>query len=246
MAKRKALSKKLRFEVFKRDSFKCQYCGRSAPEVILHVDHIKPIKAGGDNDIFNLVTACSDCNSGKGARRLSDKTEIEKQKEELDALNERREQIEMMMQWRESLKAIHETEIDALSDAFSDETGYYFTEQGRISLAKLVKKFSFLEVLTAIESASCFDPKKGDSIKYLSVICSSNRASKEKPWITELYYIRGILRNRIRDYDRNSWKIMSFLEDYYNLGIPVDTMKSYASRVDRWSDFVELMKGDVI
>jgi len=210
------------------------------------VDHIKPIKAGGDNDIFNLVTACSDCNSGKGARRLSDKTEIEKQKEELDALNERREQIEMMMQWRESLKAIHETEIDALSDAFSDETGYYFTEQGRISLAKLVKKFSFLEVLTAIESASCFDPKKGDSIKYLSVICSSNRASKEKPWITELYYIRGILRNRIRDYDRNSWKIMSFLEDYYNLGIPVDTMKSYASRVDRWSDFVELMKGDVI
>ena len=30
--KRKTISKKTRFEVFKRDSFKCQYCGASAPE----------------------------------------------------------------------------------------------------------------------------------------------------------------------------------------------------------------------
>lgn len=30
MAKRKSLSKKIRFEVFKRDSFTCQYCGRKA------------------------------------------------------------------------------------------------------------------------------------------------------------------------------------------------------------------------
>jgi 5-methylcytosine-specific restriction endonuclease McrA len=29
---RKALSKKLRFEVFKRDNFTCQYCGRAAPD----------------------------------------------------------------------------------------------------------------------------------------------------------------------------------------------------------------------
>ena len=43
-AVRKAISKKLRFEVFKRDSFTCQYCGKSAPDVILHVDHILPVK----------------------------------------------------------------------------------------------------------------------------------------------------------------------------------------------------------
>ena len=32
--KRRAVSKKLRFEVFKRDSFTCQYCGRKAPDII--------------------------------------------------------------------------------------------------------------------------------------------------------------------------------------------------------------------
>ncbi len=68
--KRKGLSKKLRFEVFKRDGFTCQYCGRSAPDVILEVDHIKSVKNGGDNDIMNLITSCFDCNRGKGKRKL--------------------------------------------------------------------------------------------------------------------------------------------------------------------------------
>ena len=45
--KRKTISKKTRFEVFKRDSFKCQYCGASAPEAILVVDHIDPFSKGG-------------------------------------------------------------------------------------------------------------------------------------------------------------------------------------------------------
>ena len=44
--KRVPISKALRFEVFKRDSFTCQYCGRSAPEVVLEVDHIVPVSKG--------------------------------------------------------------------------------------------------------------------------------------------------------------------------------------------------------
>ncbi len=35
---RKSISKKIRFEIFKRDAFSCQYCGKSAPDVILHID----------------------------------------------------------------------------------------------------------------------------------------------------------------------------------------------------------------
>lgn len=50
--KRVPISKALRFEVFKRDSFTCQYCGRSAPEVVLEVDHIVPVSKGGTNDWF--------------------------------------------------------------------------------------------------------------------------------------------------------------------------------------------------
>lgn len=71
MAKRTAISKKTRFDVFKRDAFQCQYCGACPPGVLLHVDHINPVANGGTNDIDNLVTSCEPCNLGKGARELS-------------------------------------------------------------------------------------------------------------------------------------------------------------------------------
>jgi len=67
---RRAIAPGLRFEVFRRDSFTCQYCGRRAPYVVLHVDHISPVAAGGTNDPANLRTACSTCNLGKGSRSL--------------------------------------------------------------------------------------------------------------------------------------------------------------------------------
>lgn len=63
--KRKAVSTRTRFEVFKRDAFACQYCGSTPPSVILHVDHVIAVAKGGENHIDNLVTACSRCNLGK-------------------------------------------------------------------------------------------------------------------------------------------------------------------------------------
>lgn len=66
------LSKRIRFEVFKRDRFTCQYCGRRPPEVMLEVDHVHPRVEGGSDDQSNLTTACFDCNRGKGKHRLGD------------------------------------------------------------------------------------------------------------------------------------------------------------------------------
>jgi 5-methylcytosine-specific restriction endonuclease McrA len=58
--------KRLRFDVFARDSFRCVYCGRAAPDVLLQVDHRIPKSRGGPNSFDNYVTACIDCNQGKG------------------------------------------------------------------------------------------------------------------------------------------------------------------------------------
>jgi hypothetical protein len=63
--KRKGISKTVRFEVFKRDGFTCVYCGKKPPEVMLVIDHIVPVIAGGDNEMPNLVAACQGCNAGK-------------------------------------------------------------------------------------------------------------------------------------------------------------------------------------
>lgn len=68
--KRKQTGKRLRFEIFKRDGFTCQYCGQQPPDVVLQLDHIQPVSKGGENDPMNLVTACQDCNSGKADKEL--------------------------------------------------------------------------------------------------------------------------------------------------------------------------------
>lgn len=60
-----AISKRLRFEVLRRDDHTCQYCGERAPDVTLHVDHVVPVALGGTDDPGNLVAACRDCNAGK-------------------------------------------------------------------------------------------------------------------------------------------------------------------------------------
>ncbi len=60
---------KLRLEVFKRDQFRCIFCGRSpAMEngVALHIDHRIPFSQGGKTELENLQTLCRDCNLGKG------------------------------------------------------------------------------------------------------------------------------------------------------------------------------------
>jgi hypothetical protein len=62
---RTGMSNKLRFAVFARDEFTCIYCGSRPPDVALEVDHYIPVASGGSDDMWNLATACTACNSGK-------------------------------------------------------------------------------------------------------------------------------------------------------------------------------------
>lgn len=91
--KRKSLSKRIRFEVFKRDGFRCVYYGCDPQQGMLRVDHVVAVANGGSNDPANLVTACHDCNGGKSAvpleqRRLPVGMAPEAMREHLEQLRE--------------------------------------------------------------------------------------------------------------------------------------------------------------
>ena len=152
--RRVGIGKKLRFEVFKRDSFTCQYCGAKAPDVLLEADHVQPRSKGGSDDILNLVTACEACNRGKGARELSDAAALEKKRTQLEALQERRDQIEMMVHWQRGLMNLDDLTVEEVASFFSEVMGgFILNESGRAGAKRLVKKFGLAEVLEAIRIA---------------------------------------------------------------------------------------------
>lgn len=62
MRKRKRISAKVRWEIFKRDNFQCVYCGSRES---LQIDHGDSFARGGEDDKGNYVTACRLCNAGK-------------------------------------------------------------------------------------------------------------------------------------------------------------------------------------
>lgn len=69
--KRALIPQGVRFDVFRRDNFTCQYCGQKSPDVTLECDHIVAVANGGSDDPSNLITACFDCNRGKGTKTVS-------------------------------------------------------------------------------------------------------------------------------------------------------------------------------
>lgn len=243
---RKALSKKLRFEVFKRDSFQCQYCGSAAPQVILHVDHIEPVAKGGTNEIANLITSCATCNSGKSDRCLSDDTAVARSKKQLDDLQERREQIELMMEWQKGLRHIDNDLVNSLANYWNELTpGWSVNTRGKMTIKKLTLKFSVDEICRAMDAAAIQylqmkddgnADNVGDAFSKIGGICRINRESKANPDIKDLFYIRGILRKRIAGYFDEP-RALQWLKNARSWGVEIDDMRAMAKQVSNWTQF---------
>lgn len=56
----------IRAQVYKRDNYRCVYCGTEVGP--LQLDHVRPYSKGGWDSIKNFVTACRSCNAKKGNR----------------------------------------------------------------------------------------------------------------------------------------------------------------------------------
>ena len=61
-----------RLSIFTKASGECAYCGTPISIESMHIDHIKPKKHGGSNDLHNLNGSCGPCNAVKGDRDLED------------------------------------------------------------------------------------------------------------------------------------------------------------------------------
>lgn len=246
MAEREPIGKKLRFEVFKRDKFTCQYCGEKAPEVILQCDHIQPVAEGGTREIMNLITSCHGCNSGKGARLLSDNSVIEKQRQQIEELEERRQQLEMMLEWRDELSRFDDDVIDAIADYILGKTGWAPNKNGRADIKKWLKKSSAEGLLAATdESADVYlvfandeatDSSWNEFFNKIPTFAKIQKDSIDRPYLRDLFYMRGIVRNRVE----NKWyECLELLEKTHLAGAAIDSLMKFCKSVHSEEQFEE-------
>lgn len=171
MSKRKPITKKIRFEVFKRDSFTCQYCGNTPPAVTLEIDHLNPISKGGNNNINNLITACFDCNRGKSnipleriPNQLIENYEILKEREnQLKEYNKLISKIESRLTRQINI-------IDLIFQETFPDRG--LTEQFKhVSVKQFLNKLPLNEVKDAMSKACSYIDKPNDATRYFCGIC---------------------------------------------------------------------------
>lgn len=171
--KRKSISTRTRFEVFKRDAFVCQYCGAHPPSVILHIDHILPVSDGGGNDRGNLITSCQQCNAGKSNVHLS---AIPKPMAENAAeIAEREAQIlgyaEIMREARER-KLRHAWVVAEPFAAHFDPKGMAIRTDWLGSISRFVERLGVYDVLSAMDIAlSRHGDDKAGCFRYFCGIC---------------------------------------------------------------------------
>lgn len=244
---RKPVSKRLRFETFKRDSFTCQYCGRKSPDVILEADHIEPVAAGGGNDILNLITSCTDCNRGKSDKSLDDRSAVLLKQRHLEELQERRNQLEMMIEWQRELANLQIDTIEEVAKYWTELANFPPSDSGRQSLGKWVKKFGTDAVLHNIREVTTRYLEHGDDGQvthesactawgYLPRFCAIALRSERDPYARDKAYTIGILRKRCSYIQPKT--IADWMEAAYTWGISSETMMDAAKSSTSMRQFV--------
>lgn len=161
-------SKTKRFEVFKRDKFTCQYCGRRPPDVVLECDHIHPEAKGGDDEYSNLITACFDCNRGK-----RDRSGVES---ECDSVQEMQlETIAQLAAFNSMLRESHlanDEHFEWICQEVNSRIGITWTSDGfRKSLRVLSKKLPIEDLFESAELAGLKQIPASSQWKYFCKVC---------------------------------------------------------------------------
>ena len=174
MAKRVGISTKTRFDIFKRDGFTCQYCNKGTSNgVVLEVDHIIPVCEGGNNSNENLITACFDCNRGKGGRELSQIPETLQEK--TTRIAEKEKQYKAFIRLQKRIEGNMLSDIEAINTIYSDAFPKWEMDDRfkNSSVRNFIEHLGVFEVSKSMYTAigKCSD--NNHAIKYFCGVCWS-------------------------------------------------------------------------
>lgn len=219
MSARISLRPKTRFQVFERDNFTCQYCGKKPDEhdVTLEIDHTVSVKDGGTNAIENLVTSCWECNRGKGVKSLLKRTKtVDDLEQELDLAKERLKQVKKLNLVRSNIENTKKQIETATNSWLTDLLPESVPESVSKKLLQGQKKYKFSNetlseaVLIAVDKLW---PEDKGFVAYTMGVAKNLDLTDEEQEILRLY------KKEVFKYDRMDQKIRQMILDFSEYGI---------------------------
>lgn len=177
-----ALSKRTRFEIFKRDGFRCVYCGATPNTTVLHVDHVEPKSKGGTDDHANLVTACQPCNGGKSDVRLGDRRLAGG---DAEAAREHAEQIMGYLDAQRQLVAARDELAEDLRARWEELIDGGTTASQRGLIRSFSEQYAYADLVGAMEIAAAkFTYGYNRELKAFKYFCGIIRRWRETGIVT--------------------------------------------------------------
>ena len=232
------ITKKLRFEIFERDGFTCQYCGKKPPDVILEVDHMVSKFNGGGDEKINLISSCFSCNRGKSKKSITTKQRSKSQRQELIKLKEKTAQLDAYYEYKGEASKLQNNIVAKIIQRWTDAGNGIesLTEHGVKSIASLTSKYTFEDIVESIDIAfNAVHITYENRFKYFCGILKTKQLEKDNP---ELYkrnkfghqFKYKIIHKFGHINDRIYWK---FITD----GVPLNAIPDYYEDSSTWSQF---------
>jgi hypothetical protein len=153
-----------------------------------------------------------------------------------------------MLEWQKELTGLDAHVVDRIAEHWCDLANWYgISDSGKRDLKRLIRKYGEQAVIEAmqlaVETYFKYSEEEGESspteestelgFSKIGGICRVREASKEKPYLVDLFYVRGIIRNRLTWVDLP--KAKDILEAAYSWGADTEELKAIARRVSTWS-----------
>ncbi|HYE90632.1 MAG TPA: hypothetical protein VEA38_06430, partial [Terriglobales bacterium] len=193
--------------------------------------------------------------AGKGDRLLDDNAVLEKQRRQLEELQERREQIEMMLEWKQGLRELDEHTVQRVAEYINAAIKpAIVNEHGLATIRRMLHRYSVDDVTAATDISAKQYLRLGDDGKptgesiskvfdFIWRIARVRHEERDKPYLREIFYTRGIVRRRCGYFDESY--ALDLLLQAYELGAEMLLLKQMARECRNWSswknDMLELI-----
>jgi hypothetical protein len=237
--------KRIKYEIFEKDAFKCQFCGTGTPNVTLQLVRIQDAQQNDEwLDLAFLSTSCKICEKKKsGVEEKSPNNYMS-----IDELEERLQQLKMLINWRKGMLNIRKQQLANLISYWENKIPDFETNNDQKKyLAAYISKYSSDEIRSAMDMAvdkfiKFSDDGTLDKNSILTAFSKIPEICQTKTEIVNTHETDGLQRihNQLEQgisgfFDSN--RASQWLNYARSWEVPIDDLFKMATSVKSWTEF---------